>query len=186
MIEWIKSAKMNNCTIDELKRYFKKYPISHKKVLRICDNCQDGLDVYFYAVTDLCHKCSSQTPKIREAARLKTVEQFSDPTMRDAARLRSIEQWSHQESRDKASKSATRRWSDQNNRDNASEIGKNSDAVRLVADKHRGRNDICYHHVAYDFLRPEALRIKITRKFHSSIHHPKGIQFHQRGYSLID
>lgn len=42
------------------------------------------------------------------------------------------------------------------------------------------------HHVAYDFKRPKTLIVKVTRKFHAQIHNPKGCQFGNRGYSLID
>ena len=42
------------------------------------------------------------------------------------------------------------------------------------------------HHIAYDFDRPEAFVVQITSRFHSSIHHPKGVQIGKRGYSLID
>ena len=50
----------------------------------------------------------------------------------------------------------------------------------------RGGIDLVWHHISYDFGRPDALRVRITRKFHASIHHPKGIQYTKRGYSLID
>ena len=48
-------------------------------------------------------------------------------------------------------------------------------------------NVIVNHHIAYDFNRPEAMTVNITSRFHSSIHHPKGLQIGVgRGYSLID
>jgi hypothetical protein len=50
----------------------------------------------------------------------------------------------------------------------------------------RGGLDLIWHHVAYDFGRLEALRVRITRKFHGVIHHPKGCKFGTYGYSLID
>ena len=67
-----------------------------------------------------------------------------------------------------------------------SESLKNSNAVKSNVDVMRGGQDMIWHHVAYDFLRSEALKVKITRKFHGKIHSPKGIGIHQRGYSLID
>lgn len=63
---------------------------------------------------------------------------------------------------------------------------KNSDAAKEATDKFKGGLDLIWHHVAYDLLRPEALRVMITRKFHSQIHHPKGMPVTERGYSLID
>lgn len=77
-------------------------------------------------------------------------------------------------------------WADKNNRDAMSEIITNSEAARVNADNMRGGDDIVNHHIAYDFGRFEALTVKITRKFHSQIHNPKGCQFGTRGYSLID
>jgi replication factor C small subunit len=45
---------------------------------------------------------------------------------------------------------------------------------------------ICRHHIAYDFKRPEALTVYITKSLHGLIHHPPGIGIHVHGYSLID
>jgi hypothetical protein len=125
-------------------------------------------------------------PEGREAARLKTIEQFSDPAMREAARLKTIEQFSTQEAKDIVSDQSTKYWSNQINRDALSEIMINSDAARKWQEEMIGGNDLCWHHVAYDFDDPDTLRVRLTRKFHSSIHHPKGIQFSIHGYSLID
>ena len=55
-----------------------------------------------------------------------------------------------------------------------------------VYDVMRGGNDFVWHHVAYDFNDPEALRVRIKRKFHGAIHNPKGCKFSKRCYSLID
>ena len=77
-------------------------------------------------------------------------------------------------------------WSDQDNRDEMSEIITNSEAAKVNEDNMRGGHDIVEHHIAYDFRRLKALTVKITRKFHSQIHNPKGCQFGTHGYSLID
>ncbi len=67
---------------------------------------------------------------------------------------------------------------------------KNSDAVKAAAETAaeamRGGLDLVWHHVSYDFGRPEALRVRIIRSFHGQIHHPKGCKFGTYGYSLID
>ena len=52
--------------------------------------------------------------------------------------------------------------------------------------KMAGGDDIVGHYVAYDFGRPEALIVKVTRSFHGQIHNPEGCKFGTRGYSLID
>lgn len=46
--------------------------------------------------------------------------------------------------------------------------------------------EIIKHHIAYDFNNTDDLIVKITSRFHSSIHHPKGVSFAEHGYSLID
>lgn len=143
-------------------------------------------------------------PEAREAARLKTIEQMSDPKVRDAISKRSIKVWEDPEYKKSRSEAAIERCDDSKvrkamsdrgiqyyvenpeARDRMSEIAKNSDVVKDAHKKQIGGEDLVWHHVAYDFLRPEALRVRITRKFHSSIHHPKGIQFSVHGYSLID
>ena len=65
-------------------------------------------------------------------------------------------------------------------REKAGEIGK----------EHYGKinpkEEISQHHIAYDFNDHDALTVMISRSFHSSIHHPKGIPVTERGYSLID
>lgn len=129
---------------------------------------------------------SRVSESLREEARLRTIKQFSTQETRDAARLRTLDQFSTQEARDRHSKIGRKYWSIQTNRDAQSKLRLKSDAVKKVMERQRGGLDLCWHHIAYDFSRPEALRVRITRKFHSLIHHPKGIQFHQRGYSLID
>ena len=67
-----------------------------------------------------------------------------------------------------------------------SEIMRNSKAHKAASERKRGGNDLVWHHVSYDFGRPNALRVRITRKFHAKIHNPKGLGIHQRGYSFID
>lgn len=67
-----------------------------------------------------------------------------------------------------------------------SEANINSDANKAQIESMRDGNDFVWHHVAYDFGRPDDLRVRITRKFHGQIHHPKGCSFSERCYSLID
>ena len=62
MIDWKKSAKLNKCTVDELKLYLDKYPKSGKKVIRICEgiDCNDELIVSFFQCHDLCKSCAAK------------------------------------------------------------------------------------------------------------------------------
>ena len=188
MIDWIKSAELNNTTIDELKAWFEKYPSSNKEVVRICDNCPNVSKVMFKQCTDLCKKCSHNTPEYILVRVLKQTQYYIDhPEAVEAARLKSLEQWSHQENCDEASRIKKQWFIDHPEAGNEhSEILKNSEAAKIAADNQRGGFDLVWHHVAYDFNDPDALRVRITRKFHGAIHHPPGISIAIRGYSLID
>jgi hypothetical protein len=83
MINYEKSAELNNCTIEELKIRFEKFPNSNKLIIRVCDNCHKELKIKFQSYSDLCNLCSKRTPEAREAARLKSLEQFSTQEARD-------------------------------------------------------------------------------------------------------
>ena len=84
MINWNESAKLNNCTIDELKAYFDKYPGSERKIIRICDGCGEGREIYFFEHDKLCLKCAMNTPECRKAnsaARIKQHAKEKDPLL---------------------------------------------------------------------------------------------------------
>lgn len=57
---------------------------------------------------------------------------------------------------------------------------------RIVSKLQRPKTGYVWHHVAYDFKRPDALVVEISKSQHASIHHPKGCKFGTYGYSLID
>ena len=58
-INWEKTAKYHNKSINELKVYFEKYPQSNKKVFVICDECKKEWKVYYQKYKDhgLCASC---------------------------------------------------------------------------------------------------------------------------------
>jgi len=58
MIDWKQSADLHNWNIDECKNFFLKYPGSHRKIVRICDNCNDIKILEFRGYSDICRKCS--------------------------------------------------------------------------------------------------------------------------------
>ena len=62
MINWKKSAELNNMSINELKIYFKKYPKSHKKIIAICDtpDCEYERCVSYHAYRNLCKSCANK------------------------------------------------------------------------------------------------------------------------------
>lgn len=89
MIDWEKTADLNMCAIDELKAWFEIHPQSHKNVVAICDGCGKIRKLGFDYYAPMCHLCSKRTPEAREAARLKSLEQWSNPDMRkDMAKIK--------------------------------------------------------------------------------------------------
>jgi len=65
-IDWEKTAKYYNKSINEIKEYFKKYSKSHKKVYAICDKCRYErlIPYYRYQKTKgLCNNCSIKKGK---------------------------------------------------------------------------------------------------------------------------
>ena len=170
MIDYIKSAELNNCSVDELKIRFEKFPKSNKRIIAICNNCKLEREIIFNDYTDFCHPCAMKSSKIRKSARLKTIEQFSDPDMRDAARSRSINQWSDPKSRLIASKSAIKRWSNQDYRDEQSVRITNSEAAKIATENQRGGNDIVEHHYIYDESDRSKYTMPISRSLHSALH----------------
>ena len=57
MINWNKTAELNNTTIDKLQAYFKKFPKSGKKIITICDGCEKERELKFNGYHDLCRSC---------------------------------------------------------------------------------------------------------------------------------
>ena len=169
MIDWIKSAELNNCAVDELEVRFDKYPKSNKYIIRICDKCKDSRKVKFNGYSDFCHDCATTTIEFREMVSKDRIEYNKDPEVRRKNSENGIKQYSTQEARDIQAKRI-----------------RNSVAAKIAVENQSGGLDLIWHHIAYDFGRPKALRIRITRKFHGQIHSPKGLGVHQRGYSLID
>lgn len=61
MIDYEKSAELNNCTIEDLKIWFDKYPKSNKSIIRICDKCKIHYDeVRYNQRNKLCKICGNQ------------------------------------------------------------------------------------------------------------------------------
>lgn len=57
-INWKKSSKLNNMSINELKEYLDKYKHSGKKVIRICNRCNEEKEIYYDGYRDLCKSCA--------------------------------------------------------------------------------------------------------------------------------
>ena len=89
--------------------------------------------------------------------------------------------WDDPLEREKSRKGTTKHFEDSLEREKQSER-----ITKFYSKLDNPGEQICGHHIAYDFNRPEAFIVKITRKFHTKIHNPKGIPVTERGYSLID
>jgi hypothetical protein len=66
MIDWAKSAELNNKTIIELKLYLERFPRSNKKICRICDICGRIKWLSYSDYVDVCRLCSLHERKIEE------------------------------------------------------------------------------------------------------------------------
>lgn len=121
MIDWEKSAELNGCTVEWLKARFEKYPKSAKKVVRVCDNCPNIQEVFFYQYTDLCHKCSNTTNESRIARSISANKRWSDIDERNAQSKRKVDYYKNNpESIAAASVRWSEYWSDQKHRDDQS------------------------------------------------------------------
>lgn len=135
MIDWEKSAALNVCNVEQLKERFVRFPKSAKKVVRCCDECGNEEHIYFYAVRDLCNKCSKSTIEFREKAKIRGIKQFDTQSSRDdhsillkhyyndhpetieAHRLRGVERCSDQTFITEMSKRSIKQWASQEARD---------------------------------------------------------------------
>ena len=79
MIDWIKSAELNKCTVEWFKGWLERYPGSGKRIIAICDTCGKIREVYFFSYATLCVSCSQ---KIAQLGRRHTDE--SKKKMSDA------------------------------------------------------------------------------------------------------
>lgn len=153
MIDYKKSAELNNCSIYDLKVRFKKFPSSSKKVVAICNKCRKEREVRFVGYRDLCLKCSRKELTYRFSISDRQIKRYTDPTNRKVMSDRSIEQWSSQEARDKLS-----------------EINLNSDAAKIASERQRGGFDLVCHHYLYDHADLSKYTMSMTRSEHAAMH----------------
>lgn len=66
MIDWKKTAELNTMNIKDCKLYFNKYPMSGKKIVAICDNCNKIRYLTLRDYSDLCRLCSLQSRRSKE------------------------------------------------------------------------------------------------------------------------
>lgn len=58
MIDYIKSAELNNMGVSEFKAYVDKYPKSQKRVILVCDECGKERNSTMGSCHKLCRSCS--------------------------------------------------------------------------------------------------------------------------------
>ena len=188
-INWEQSAELNNMTVDGLKARFERFPRSAKKVVAVCDsgnNCLDRI-IPYYAYRDLCNSCSKirryEDPNERRKTGEANKKRYEDPDER-------IKTGESVKKAHRDDPTLSQRLSDgqkKSYQDDKTRAKRQRDSQRAhYTEMIDPGLEICSHHVAYDFARPEALTVDVTRRFHGSIHNPKGTQRHLRGYSLID
>jgi hypothetical protein len=103
-IDWKKSAELNKVDEDDLKLHFDKYPKANKNVIAICKECGKEREIRFCQYRDMCPKCARNLPEAR-AENSRTRNKFfkTHPEAREAARAKSIAQFSNPAARDKMS-----------------------------------------------------------------------------------
>jgi hypothetical protein len=197
MINWNKSAEINECSEVELKARFDEFPSSRKKIVTVCDMCGKERILNIWSYKDLCQMCANNTESHKSSVSKAMIDYYSDHEKRAAQSIRSFERLSDPDELDRVkecmSKTMLKYWSDDEHIEEQSirmsELWKTDEYKKNRAEAHKkqiGGNDIVNHHVAYDFYRPEAFIVKITRSVHSMIHHIPGVGIHERSYSLID
>ena len=78
MIDYEKSAELNECTVEELKARFERFPSSRARIIAKCMGCDLEREIYFYAYREMCSICVRNTPEYREASSKRTMKRFKD------------------------------------------------------------------------------------------------------------
>ena len=104
MIDWNNSAKINNMDVETLDAWFRMYPKSQKIVVAICDGCGKKRKINFHQYREMCLKCARNVPEAREANSYTRNKFFREhPEAREAARIKSIKQFSDPAARNRMS-----------------------------------------------------------------------------------
>lgn len=175
MIDYEKSAELNGMEVEELKAWFKKYPGSGKRIIRICDNCGEELNIPFQDYCDLCRKCENGTFDHRTLNSKRRKEQCSDIEYRKVMSKTKIQFYKdNPEVLDRISKNRIEYWSVQDNRNEQSDRMKNSDASKIAnkitTENQRGGLDIINHHWLYDDADLSKYTMPMTRSEHTAMH----------------
>jgi len=75
MIDWNKSAKLNNTTVKKLQMKFEKFPKSNKNIVAICNICRRVKKIKKYQYRDLCHSCAAKQKQKQKLSEPKFVKE---------------------------------------------------------------------------------------------------------------
>ena len=60
MINWHKSSELNDCTVENLKDRFARFPRSNKQVITNCDKCGNERKIYYHVYAVLCRSIAQK------------------------------------------------------------------------------------------------------------------------------
>ena len=172
MIDWEKSADLNEMSVDDLKAWFERYPRSGKRIVAACDGCGKGRNVSFSDYRGLCHSCAQKGyfedhPECLDEHLRRMKEYWADHEHRKENSERRIAYFKkHPEARVEVSKKTIEQWSDPEVRD-----GMSRKMIEYYEDpEHCGENDIVGHHMIYDHSDLSKHTMKMTRSLHGRLH----------------
>ena len=165
MIEWDKSAELNNCTIEWLKARFVRFPKSHKHIIRVCDRCGDERSIEFCGYHELCQSCSEkkryEDPKEHErhSAIMKKLYK-ENPAMGKMLSESQKKSFIDDPARTfRMSNAMKKMWAE------------NPESWNDRNEKQKGGNDIVMHHWLYDDADLSKYTMPMTRSEHTAMHH---------------
>ena len=169
MIDWEKSAELNDMSVDALKLWFDKYPQSNKKVIRICNSCGEERKIYFYAYCDLCLECANIVSE--RCAAISEGLLNSDEVKAFAKKRRGVPR--SPETCAKISKAKAGVPQPPFSSEHCTAISEgllNSDVMKAQIESMRGGHDIVWHHWLYDHADLSKYTMPMTRSEHTSMH----------------
>lgn len=145
---------------------------SNKKVVCICDCCEDERESRFYQIRDLCHTCGNATPETRDRRSKSAIKHRNKPGVREEMSDR-LTQWyiDHPEARKLAKLKADEQWDSQDARNAQSGRITNSPAMKIEHERQVGGMDIVNHHYIYDHSDLSLNTVQMTRSDHARLHH---------------
>lgn len=162
MIDWIKSAKLNKCTVGKLKARFKKYPKSNKRIIATCDKCGKEREIYNHGYHDKCNSCAN-SEEMKKYYKNNPNEK-NNLTNRISI-LRNTDRDFSDNLRKKQSESGKKRWNKPGDREKGSEY-----SLKRYSEMDDPRLEIVKHHYLYDDADLSKYTMQMTRSEHTAMH----------------